>query len=134
MKGDEKVRLQYLEKIREALKPIHRKLGPPGPHDWLAHHHEPGETFHQYLKANPLNARGKRNVIYIQPLGAFSRSQRTIVELTAEFIGCYFGLPVKIRKDIPLSEVPAEAGSRLLRKIDPGYTTVTGCYGEAVWL
>ncbi len=59
MKGDEKVRLQYLEKIREALKPIHRKLGPPGPHDWLAHHHEPGETFPPVLEGKSPKRQGK---------------------------------------------------------------------------
>jgi len=94
---------------RERLVPLHAKLGPPKPNDWLARYHEPGQTFAEYLNCNPALPRGARRTIYIQPLGDFTEPQRKIVELSAEFMSRYFNLPVKIRADVPLSEIPARA-------------------------
>jgi len=91
------------------LLPLHKKLGEPQPGDWLAEHHESGQTFREYLRSRPVRPDRKRRVIYVQPLGDFTDTQRKIITLTAEFIGIYFGLPVKIREDLPLKLIPAEA-------------------------
>jgi len=48
-------------------------------------------------------------VIYIQPLGRFTATQRKIFTLTADFMGRYFNVPVKVKKDLPLSIIPAKA-------------------------
>jgi len=48
-------------------------------------------------------------VLYVQPLGDFTDSQRKIITLAADFMGRYFNLPVKVRKDLPLSVVPPKA-------------------------
>jgi archaemetzincin len=106
---DERARIIHLERVKKALGPLHRKLGAPGPHDWLAHHHEPGETFFQYMKSNPVTPRGRRRILYIQPIGPFSEEMRQIVNLTATFMSNYFNLLVKIRENIPLSVIPARA-------------------------
>ncbi len=102
--------------VIEKLRPLHRKLGPPGPADWLAHHEEPGQTFVEYVEGHPTLPRGRRRAIYVQPLGEFTGHQRKIVSLTAEFLGLYFNLPVKTRKDLPLSLVPETA-----RRTHPGW-------------
>jgi len=107
--SEDLARAKQLEKTIAHLKPLHRKLRNPGPHDWLAQHHEPGQTFRQYLACRPVRPIGKRSVIYVQPLGTFSNTQRKIIELTAEFIGLYFDTKVKISKDLPLSVIPAKA-------------------------
>ena len=86
----------------EKLRPLHRPLAPPEPGDWLAEHDEPGQTFAEYRSSDPVTARGMRRVIYIQPIGAFTADQRRVVELTADFIGRYFGLPVRTPPDIPV--------------------------------
>jgi archaemetzincin len=91
------------------LLPLHARLAEPQPGDWLDQHHEPGQTFRQYVYSRPIKPDQKRRVIYIQPLGDFSETQRKIVNLTAEFMGLYFDLPVKIREDLSLAEIPAEA-------------------------
>jgi len=98
-----------LRPVMEKLRPLHRKLGKPKPGDWLAVHDEPGQTFEQYRRARPARPVGKRNTIYIQPLGEFTPSQRKIVSLTADFMGRYFGLPVKVCDDLPLSLIPKKA-------------------------
>lgn len=91
------------------LLPLHKPLGKPGPHDWLANHDEPGQTFRQYVESHPVTPDRRRRVIYVQPLGEFTDTQREIVTQTAEFMRIYFGLPVKVRDGLSLDVVPAEA-------------------------
>jgi archaemetzincin len=57
--------------LQQALRPdaAFESLSDPSPGDWLAEHHEPGQTFAAYAATWP-NRPGKgRNVIYLQPLG-----------------------------------------------------------------
>jgi archaemetzincin len=91
------------------LEPLHQKLGKPRPGDWLAVHAEPGQTYGQYVRARPVKPEGRRRVIYVQPLGEFDRTQRKIIKLTAEFMGIYFDLPVKVRDELPLKIIPQKA-------------------------
>ncbi len=91
------------------LLPLHTKLGKPGPGDWLDQHDEPGQTYTQYTRCRPVKPTKERGVIYVQPLGKFNETQRKIIDRTAEFMGIYFELPVKVLDDLPLSIIPAEA-------------------------
>jgi len=100
---------EKLRKVRDVLRPLHKRLGKPKPGDWLCHHQERGQTFDQYLECRPVTPSGDRRVIDIQPLGDFTELQRKIVDLTAEFMRLYFAVPVKISADIPLSLIPARA-------------------------
>ena len=100
---------ETLKKIIKKLHSLHKPLEKPKPGDWLAEHPEPGQTFVEYLRCNPVTPKGKRHVIYIHPLGDFTATQRKIVTLTADFMGRYFNLPVKIKEDLPMSLVPEKA-------------------------
>jgi archaemetzincin len=100
----------------ESLRPLHKKLGRPRPGEWLAVHEEPGQTFREYLRSRPMTPRGKRNTVYIQPLGDFPPAQRKIVDLTADFMGRFYGLPVKTSEELPLSVIPDRA-----RRVHPGW-------------
>ncbi|MCD4728023.1 MAG: archaemetzincin [Pirellulales bacterium] len=91
------------------LLPLHEKLGEPRPGDWLASHPEPGQTFRQYVRNKPIKADRRRRVIYVQPLGEFTPAEKKIVAISAEFMGAYFQLPVKIREGLPLDAVPKSA-------------------------
>jgi archaemetzincin len=91
------------------LVPLHAKLAPPQPGDWLAEHKEPGQTYAQYVRSRPRRADRKRRVIYVQPLGKFDATQRKVLDRTAEFLGIYFQLPVKTRDDMSLAVIPADA-------------------------
>jgi archaemetzincin len=101
--------VKELRAMIKKLRPLHQELGKPKRGEWLAEHFEAGQTFEEYLKCNPVTLHGRRNKIYIQPLGEFTETQRKIVTLTAEFMRLYFNAPVEIKKDLPLSIVPAEA-------------------------
>ena len=101
--------MKKLREVRDVLRPLHKRLGEPKPGDWLYHHQERGQTFDGYLTCRPVTPSGDRRVIYIQPLGDFTELQRKIVDLTAEFMGLYFAVPVKVKADIPLSLIPAHA-------------------------
>lgn len=114
-----------LDKQIKKLFPLHQKKAPPQPGDWLSVHHEPGQTFNEYLSENPSRPTEKLNTIYIQPIADFSTSQDKIVELTAEYISLYFNLPVKILDPLPLSIIPANA-----RRVHPswGMTQILSSY------
>jgi len=105
-KPDEAAKLRSLT---GKLEPLHKPLGKPQPGEWLDEHRESGQTFAEYLRGSPVTPTGKRNVIYIQPLGEFSETQREVVKLTADFLGRYYQRKVKIQKDLPLSVVPETA-------------------------
>lgn len=91
------------------LVPLHEKLAPPAPGDWLTVHPESGQTYQQYIHGHPQKPDEKRRVIYVEPLGDFTRPQREIVERTAKYMEIYFGLPVKIQEDLPLRIIPRSA-------------------------
>ncbi len=93
----------------ERLLPLHTKLGPPLPRDWLAEHKEAGQSYAEYVRGQPVRVDKQRRVIYVQPLGAFDPAQRKVLDRTAEFLGIYFQLPVKVRDDLSLAVIPAAA-------------------------
>lgn len=93
----------------EKLKPLHTPLGELQPGDWLAEHKEEGQTFRQYLKSKPVTPRGKRNVIYIQPLGEFTATQKKLVDETAAYLAIYFSREVKQLEPLALDVIPAKA-------------------------
>ena len=95
------------------LVPLHTKLGKPQPGDWLTAHSEPGQTFRQYLRNHPVKVDEKRRVIYIQPLGDFTPTQKKIVDESAKFMGVYFQLPVKVREGLSLDLVPKTARRKI---------------------
>lgn len=100
----------------ERLRPLHRKLAAPGPLDWLARHPEPGQTFVEYLAGRPVTPTGPRRVIYIQPIGEFTATQRRIVTLTADYMGRFFSLDVRTNSAIPLERIPGSA-----RRVHPSW-------------
>jgi hypothetical protein len=102
-------RAKMLKTVMEKLRPLHTPMGKPRPGDWLAKYPEPGQTFQEYLDGTPTLPQGPRTVIYIQPIGDFTKEQRKIVELTATFMGLYFNLAVKMQPDLPLDLIPAKA-------------------------
>lgn len=101
-----------LQTAIQKLAPLHEKLGKPRPGDWLAHHAERGQTFDQYLRSRPVLPRGKRNTIYIQPLGEMDEAHKKIVDLTVEYMALYFACPVKVNKPLLTRVIPASARRR----------------------
>lgn len=86
------------------------ELGPPQPGDWLSSHPEKGQSFAEYLSANPIRPTPLRHKIYILPIGPFSETQWYILERSAAFLSHYFRLPVKMLPSRSLRSLPPRSG------------------------
>lgn len=67
----------------------------PGPGDWLAVHHEPGQGFDDFVSERLPRPDGARNRLYLQPLGAFQTERSPSVEDLKEYARAYFGMDVE---------------------------------------
>ena len=75
---------------------------PPGPHDWLAHHHEPEQTLSAYERARITRPTPQRRTLVLQPLGPFSPRDRAVLDRMVTFAGIYFASPVRVEAPLPL--------------------------------
>jgi archaemetzincin len=107
--GDAPLTVERIEALGDALEPLHEKMGPVLPGDWLSVHEEPGQSFAQYRASDPVVPGERYRAITILPLGTFSPGQERIVELAAGFMGKWFGVPVKIQQAMDLDVVPPRA-------------------------
>src|SRR5690606_42012547 len=73
-----------LDRIIKQLEPFFKPMGKPGKYDWLATFQESGQTFDEYLAAEPNIPKGKRRTIYVQPIGRFTPSQQRVVSRSEE--------------------------------------------------
>lgn len=105
-----------LKKVIKTIEPLHQKLAKPKPGDWLTEHKESGQTFAQYIRSRPVTPRGKRNIIYVQTIGTFTKKHKEIAELTKEYMAIHFGTEVKELSPMSLSKIPASA-----RRVHPSW-------------
>ena len=70
--------------------------------DWLACHHEAGETFEEYVRSDPVKLTKTRNRIVLQPVGAFTEKQTAMLTAMREFMSIYFQCKVDLFKPVPL--------------------------------
>src|SRR5262245_37341540 len=67
--------------VEDRLCPLAAALPPPAAGDWLAEHREKGQTFRQYLAANPV--RRDLTTVYLCLVGDFRRPTRCYTETGA---------------------------------------------------
>jgi archaemetzincin len=109
------------------LSPIHTKMPNPKPGEWLYLHSEVGQTFAQYVKANPIKASKQRNKIYLLPLGDFDAEEKQILYLTVQYLTLYFNLKVVLQPFQSDTLVPQSArrvqnlGARLNEQLLTGF-------------
>ncbi len=103
----QQARAGMLSTVIPRLMPLHEELEAPEAGDWLYAHREPGQTFRQYVEGACSLPTPERRVIYVQPLGTFTKDQRRILVLTAKFLCLYFHLKVRLQKREPLEAIPA---------------------------
>ncbi len=65
--------------------------------------HAAGQTFAEYLDAQPVRRSERFSTIYLCLVGGFSEAEQRILDLTQEYLAIFFDCPVKV---IP----PGEAG------------------------
>ncbi|MEJ7624193.1 MAG: archaemetzincin [Pyrinomonadaceae bacterium] len=86
------------KELRDAIKkiePFFQPMGTPAGYDWLASHNEAGQTFEEYLDAEPVKPTAERKKIYVLPLGKFAANQLSLIEVTAAYLEVFYDLPVE---------------------------------------
>jgi archaemetzincin len=71
--------------------------------DWLSIRPEPGQTFEKFVRAKPNRPDGRRNRIYLQPLGEFPPGAGPAFKKLREFTEAFFQMDVVIRPPLDLS-------------------------------
>jgi len=100
---------RQLRVVRGMLAPLHTVRGSPAPGEWLHDHPERGQSFDQYLSADPTLPTEERKAIVVQPLGQLPEAHFKIVELATEYLGHHFGLPTRRAEPHVLQTIPANA-------------------------
>lgn len=107
----------------EQIRPLHETKRPNQPGDWLERFDEGGQTFPYYIQLRnhkPLHA--EFTAIEILPLGEFDETQQRIIDRTAEFMGHFFGVPVRKLPVEPMTDVP-ETSRRIRNDTEQILTT-----------
>jgi archaemetzincin len=112
--ANELASLDDILSAKSRILPLHKAMKTTKPGDWLDQHKEAGQSFAEFLASKRDRVCQQYRAMYIQPLGEFSDSQRSIVEQTAEFMNCFFGMPVQLLPDKSLADLPESA-----RRIHP---------------
>ncbi|MBS1798004.1 MAG: hypothetical protein JSS81_29560 [Acidobacteria bacterium] len=99
-------RAAKLAELKKKIAPFFELMGPPRKNDWLASFKEPGQTFEEYTAGNPTLPTAARRTIYIQPAGDFTPLEKRVLDLTAEYMRVFYGLPVKMNAPLSLAKVP----------------------------
>ncbi len=84
--------------LQRAFKPDYDFEPIPIPHsgDWLAEHHESGQSFDEYVRLGGIRPDNRRSIIYLQPLGRFKKDRSPSIELLREYAAAYFMMDVRI--------------------------------------
>lgn len=92
--------------LRRAFEPGEdfKPVPSPGPHDWLAHHEEPGQSYDEYRRSAPVRPDGMHRILYLQPMGSFPAGHSPSLEILKEFASAYFTLDVRILPPLSLFE------------------------------
>jgi len=85
----------------------------PKPGDWLAEHREVGQTFDDFVRAEPTKPDALRDKIFLQPLGQFPEGRSVSLETLKGYGSGFFAMDVKVL--LPL----AIGGSQLTTRINP---------------
>ena len=101
--------------LRKALEPgaDFEPIPAPGPHDWLASHPEPGQTFDDFVRSNPNRPDKTRAKLYLQPLGEFPAKQSPPLEKLREYAAAYFSMDCQTLPSLALT------GARVTARINP---------------
>ena len=90
-----KKEIKQLRDNMAKVAPFFKVMGKPGTSDWLSSHNEPGQTFEEYLDAEPTKPTKERQKIYVLPLGTFNAKQQKMIEVTAAYLEVFYDLPVQ---------------------------------------
>jgi len=101
--------LSAIRSASRAVAPLHDAIGTTQKGDWLDEHEEPGQSFEKYRRSDPLRPTKLRTTMYLQPLGDFDPMRAAAIEATAELLGDFYGVPVRMLERMDLAWVPSQA-------------------------
>ena len=92
--------------LRAALEPgdDFQPLPEPGPDDWLANHHESGQTFEAFISSPRNRPDGVRKKIYLQPLDEFPAGSSPSLDRLRQFAEAFFTMRVDVLPAIKLAD------------------------------
>src|SRR3954468_5822203 len=93
---DESNELSAIRSAGRAIAPLHAPIGATQEGDWLDEHEEPGQSFEEYRRGDPVPPTEARTTWYLRPLGDFEPARAAAIEATAELLGNFYGVPVRM--------------------------------------
>jgi len=93
----------------ESLKKNNKQLGKPKEGEWLFQHSEPGQTFQKYKTQQPVRPDSIRKIIYLLPIGDFSKDQKKLIEDCRDYLSRFFEINSKILPVVPDDTISVEA-------------------------
>jgi archaemetzincin len=111
---NESKELAAIRSAGRAIGRFHEPIGAIQEGDWLDEHEEPGQSFEEYLRSNPRRPTESRRAMYLQPLGDFDAARAAAIEATADLLGVFYGVPVRMLERMDLAWVPQQA-----RRLNP---------------
>ena len=85
--------------LQRAFTPDKNSFDPipePRPGDWLAVHHERGQTFEEFKASQPNRPTQNQHIIYLQPLGDLAPEHSPSNDKLREFAAAFFAMEVKV--------------------------------------
>jgi archaemetzincin len=64
----------------------------PGPGDWIAEHHESGQTFDDFIQSDHNSPDEILNIIYLRPIGQFRQGKSPSLDLLKEYAEANFSI------------------------------------------
>jgi archaemetzincin len=107
-------RLSAIRLAGAAIASLHDPIPPPRRGDWLYVYDEPGQTFEEYRKSDPVLPTSGRTTLYIQPLGDFEPEHSAVIEASADMLRRFYGVPVRVLDQLNSKVVP-----RWARRVNP---------------
>ncbi|MEO1527110.1 MAG: archaemetzincin [Planctomycetota bacterium] len=95
-----------LKRAFDSEDPLFEPVPKPGPSDWLAQHHEPGQTYTQYVRSRPNRPDDRRTTLYLLPIGEFDEESSPELSDVTDFAQRFFMMPVKTLPGVSESGLP----------------------------
>jgi archaemetzincin len=92
--------------IRKAFEPgdDFSPVPEPGPHDWLTIHKEPGQSYKEYIRSEPVRPESGKNIIYFQPVGVFPDGKSPPLDSLEEYARAFFTLEISVLPALSLKD------------------------------
>src|SRR5690349_16236419 len=104
--GSEFEKLSVIESAGAAIAPLHGPIRTPREGDWLHEYDEPGQTFREYRESDPVLPTRDQATLYLQPLGDFGPADAAAIGATADLLGRFYVVPVRVLDRMASTVVP----------------------------